>query len=118
MSPQPIGWRRRQFPVAEMTGDRHRLEAWPLIGLFKLFSLLSVDLASAVAGKSVRYIGPLLGRNKRAEDNLKQVMPQLSRKERRQILRGMWENIGRIFGEFPHIVEILNDPDRFRFEGI
>jgi KDO2-lipid IV(A) lauroyltransferase len=49
---------------------------------------------------------------------LERFLPHLSKVERRRVLGAMWENIGRIFGELPHLRRILDDPDRFAFEGL
>jgi KDO2-lipid IV(A) lauroyltransferase len=75
--------------------------------LLGLFRLLPVDAASALGGLLARTIGPRLGASKRAVINLRRAMPALSEEEIRRIVRGMWDNLGRVVGEYPHL-------DRFR----
>lgn len=92
--------------------------ALPLIGAFTVLSWLPVEWASAITGRIVQIIALFTQRHRRAEAALKRHLPELSNKERRRILRAMWDNVGRIFGELPHIDRILDDPDRFSFDGL
>jgi KDO2-lipid IV(A) lauroyltransferase len=75
--------------------------------LLGLFRLLPVDAASALGGFLARTIGPRLGASKRAVINLRRAMPELSEAEISRIVRGMWDNLGRVIAEYPHL-------DRFR----
>ena len=75
--------------------------------LLGLFRLLPVDAASALGGFLARTIGPRLGASKRAVINLRRAMPELTETEIRRVVRGMWDNLGRVIGEYPHL-------DRFR----
>jgi len=88
------------------------------IAALTLLSWLPVDLSSAICGKLARIFGPLGRRHARADRALKHFFPHLSADERRQMLAAMWDNIGRVFGEFPHIHRIVRDPERFRIEGV
>ncbi len=90
-----------------MTSWRHRLEAIGARALFALFRALPVDAASAVGGWLARTIGPRLGASKRAVLNLRRAMPELDEARIAEIVRGMWENLGRVVGEYPHL-------DKFR----
>jgi Kdo2-lipid IVA lauroyltransferase/acyltransferase len=84
-----------------------RLEALGARFLFGLFRLLPVDAASALGGFIARTVGPRLGASKRAIINIRRAMPERSEAEIRRIVRDMWENLGRVVGEYPHL-------DRFR----
>ena len=90
-----------------MTSWRHRLEAIGVRALFALFGALPVDAASAVGGWLARTIGPRLGASKRAVLNLRRAMPELDETRIAEIVFGMWENLGRVVGEYPHL-------DKFR----
>jgi len=81
----------------------HRLEALGARLLFALFNLLPLDAASALGGFLARTIGPRLGASKRAVINLRRAMPELSEEEIRRIVRGMWDNLGRVVAEYPHL---------------
>ena len=114
-------WLRRGGAVAE---PRHRLgyalEALAARVLFGLFRLLPLDAASAVGGFIGRSIGPWLGASKRAVVNLRRAMPELGEDEIRRIVRGMWDNLGRVVAEYPHLREInvYGDDGRVEREGV
>lgn len=86
-----------------MSSFAHRLEALGARLLFGLFKLLPLDAASALGGFLARTIGPRLGVSKRAVINLRRAMPELSEEEIRRIVRGMWDNLGRVVAEYPHL---------------
>jgi Kdo2-lipid IVA lauroyltransferase/acyltransferase len=90
-----------------VTSWQHRLEAIGARALFAIFRALPVDAASAVGGWLARTIGPRLGASKRAVTNLRRAMPELDDARVTEIVRGMWENLGRVVGEYPHL-------DKFR----
>jgi len=75
-----------------------------------LVRLLPVDLASAIGGALGRTLGPLLPVHQVAVRNLARAMPELSAQDRRRVLRGMWDNLGRTAFEYPHL-------DKFRLDG-
>jgi Kdo2-lipid IVA lauroyltransferase/acyltransferase len=84
----------------------HVLEALGARFLFAFFGLLPIDHASAVGGFIARTIGPRLGATKRAVVNLRRAMPELGEPEIRRIVVGMWDNLGRVVAEYPHLGEI------------
>jgi Kdo2-lipid IVA lauroyltransferase/acyltransferase len=84
----------------------NRLEAWGATLLFGIFGLLPIDWASAVGGAVARRAGPYLGISKRARINLSRAFPQLSDDDIERIVIGMWENLGRVAAEYPHLCEI------------
>ncbi len=53
-----------------------------------------------------RRIGPFLGISKRARLNLRHAFPDLSKPEIERIVAGMWDNLGRVVAEYPHLREI------------
>jgi KDO2-lipid IV(A) lauroyltransferase len=71
--------------------------------LFGLFAALPVRVASGLGGGIARFLGPLIGVETRARRNLDLVMPELDERERRVILRRMWDNLGRVVAEYPHL---------------
>ena len=84
----------------------HRLEAWGARLAFAVFGLLPLDWASAIGGAVGRAIGPRLGISKRARLNLSRAMPALTDVEVSRIIAGMWDNLGRVAAEYPHLQEI------------
>ena len=111
--------------MALKSPGRRRLDRWvyyPLQSIllylsYGVFSLLPVDAASALGGWIGRTVGSRLGSaNRRAMHNLSLAMPDLPEEERRRVLWGMWDNIGRTFGEYPHLPGI-RDGDRIEIVG-
>jgi Kdo2-lipid IVA lauroyltransferase/acyltransferase len=91
---------------AEAPRFAHRLEAWGAALFFAAFGLLPLDCASAVGGALARRIGPLLGISKRARINLRRALPELSETEIAGVIAGMWDNLGRVAAEYPHLQKI------------
>ena len=84
----------------------HRLEAWGAALFFAVFGLLPLDWASAFGGALARHIGPFLGISKRARHNLRRAFPEVSESEIARIVAGMWDNLGRVAAEYPHLQRI------------
>lgn len=87
---------------------RYLLEAMLLHMLFVLFSCLSAKKASDLGGFLGRSIGPHLSVNRKARRHIKNALPQKSFEEQELIIRGMWDNLGRVIAEYPHLKEISN----------
>jgi KDO2-lipid IV(A) lauroyltransferase len=83
-----------------------RLEAWGARLALGAFGALPIGWASALGGALGRWIGPRLGISKRARINLRAALPDLSEAQIKAIVRGMWDNLGRVAGEFPHVRKI------------
>ncbi len=94
-----------------------RLEALLLRLAMALFGLLPTDWASALGGRLARLIGPLLKQHRIADENLRRALPELSDRERKAVLRGMWDNLGRVAAEYPHLRRIASDPRRISVVG-
>jgi len=84
----------------------HRLQAWGAAALFGAFGLLPIDWASAIGGRLARCVGPVLTVSQRARRNLRRALPGLSDAEIERILAGMWDNLGRVAVEYPHLRKI------------
>jgi Kdo2-lipid IVA lauroyltransferase/acyltransferase len=84
----------------------HRLEAWGAAFLFGGFGFLPLDCASALGGAVARRIGPLLGVFKHARRNISRAFPELSETEIARVIVGMWDNLGRVAAEYPHLAKI------------
>ena len=96
------------WPDASAKASRpiHRLEAWGAALLFGAFGLLPLDCASALGGALGRRIGPFFGISKRARRNIKRAFPELSESEIAGVVAGMWDNLGRVAAEYPHLRRI------------
>lgn len=92
------------------------LEAALLLPLYGLFALLPLDAASWLGGWLGRLCGPWLAGHRRAVRNLERVAPEWDAATRQRILTGMWDNIGRTLGEYPHLGTLLR-AHRITVEG-
>jgi KDO2-lipid IV(A) lauroyltransferase len=72
---------------------------WAFLGIMKLVPRRAAAAAGAALG---RALGPLLPMSRVARRNLAFCLPEKSAAERRAILRAMWDNLGRVAGEFTH----------------
>jgi Kdo2-lipid IVA lauroyltransferase/acyltransferase len=82
------------------------LEAWAAALVFGAFKFLPLDSASTLGGALARRIGPFLGVSKYARRNISRAFPELSETEIKRIVAGMWDNLGRVAAEYPHLQEI------------
>ncbi|HLL28911.1 MAG TPA: lipid A biosynthesis lauroyl acyltransferase [Xanthobacteraceae bacterium] len=64
---------------------------------------LDPDASSDFMGKFVRSVGPFVPANKTGLANLRAAYPEKSEAEIKEILGGVWENLGRVAGEFVHL---------------
>ena len=89
-----------------------RLEAWGAASLFAVFAGLPLDRSSALGGALARRVGPFLGVSKLARRNLSRAFPELPETEIRRIVLEMWDNLGRVAAEYPHLRKIsVFEPD-------
>jgi KDO2-lipid IV(A) lauroyltransferase len=93
-------------PSAKAPRFTDRLEAWGAASLFGGFKLLPLDCASALGGALARRIGPSLGVSKHARRNICRAFPELSETEIARVVAGMWDNLGRVAAEYPHLAKI------------
>jgi KDO2-lipid IV(A) lauroyltransferase len=84
---------------------RYRIEAAAIWCGFVLLRALPLDVASALGGLIARGIGPLLPISRRAAQRLRRAMPEIGAAEAQRIIRGMWDNLGRVAGEYAHLDE-------------
>jgi KDO2-lipid IV(A) lauroyltransferase len=94
------------------------VEAVVIHALYHLVALLPVDWASAFGGWLGRSLGPHLPFSRRAQVNLRRALPELSDSRHREILRGMWDNLGRVMAEHPHLDRLWDDPVQRRIEVV
>jgi KDO2-lipid IV(A) lauroyltransferase len=88
---------------------RRRIEAWALRACFGLFGALPLAAASAFGGWLARMVGPLLRADRIARRNLVRALPALKQVEVDAAVRGMWDNLGRVAAEYPHLPKLRLD---------
>jgi KDO2-lipid IV(A) lauroyltransferase len=83
-----------------------RLEAalaWVILAVLRA---LGPVRASNLAGLVARLVGPLLPVSRVADTNLRLALPELDAAARRRVVRGVWDNLGRVMGELPHLADL------------
>lgn len=73
-----------------------------LFGLL-FFRILPLDFASMVGGALLEFLGPFSKADKIARANLARELPELTQAQHDKIVGGMWNNIGRVIAEYPHL---------------
>lgn len=82
--------------------------------VFVIFKILPLDSASALGGLVGRSLAPHMGMSRRADSNLSRALPHLTAQERKAIIKKMWDHLGRIVAEYPHIGALAK---RFTYKG-
>jgi KDO2-lipid IV(A) lauroyltransferase len=78
-----------------------------LVGLlFAVIGRIDPDTASNLAGGAARRIGPYLPVSRTGRDNLRHAYPDADPAWIEQTLRGVWENLGRVAGEYVHLAQL------------
>ena len=90
---------------------RWRLEDAAIGALWSCSDRLGPERGSAAGARLFGRLGPLLPFHRVARSNLAAAFPQLAGRERAAILAGMWDNLGRIAGEYPHLARLVAGPD-------
>lgn len=92
---------------------RYFLEAIVLYMVFGIFKCLPPQTASNAGGWIGRNIGSLLAASRKARKHIKMAMPDKSDTQVNEIVRQMWENLGRVIAEYPHLEKISLDHSYF-----
>lgn len=85
---------------------RYLAEAALLYTVCIIFRLMPLDRASACGGWIGRTIGPRLAASRKAYNNLNCALPEIDPTRQREIVRALWDNLGRTFAEYPHLEKI------------
>ncbi|QQG35136.1 MAG: lysophospholipid acyltransferase family protein [Micavibrio aeruginosavorus] len=85
---------------------RYILESLVLLAFYGLCDILPAAAASGMGGWIGRHIGPRLAASRKARKNLQDSLPQLDDAAQDQAIRAMWDNLGRVIAEYPHLETI------------
>jgi KDO2-lipid IV(A) lauroyltransferase len=97
----------------------YRFEAACAALFFALCGLLPIDTASRLGGWLGRRLGPALGVSRQARRNLAVAFPDWPSTEIEHVARGMWDNLGRVAAEYPHLHRIrVFDDGRVEVRGL
>lgn len=72
-------------------------------GLLRLIGRTDPDRASAFCGAVLRRVGPWLPQHRVGRENLRAAFPEKDAAWIEATLRGAWENLGRVAGEYVHL---------------
>ena len=82
------------------------------VGLLRLIRLNDRNKVANLFGWVMRGIGPWLPEHRIGRANLEAAFPEKPPSEIEQILRGVWDNLGRVVAEFAHLDRIrIGNPD-------
>ncbi len=93
-------------PAAAPVSWTHRFEAWTASVCVALLRCLPLDAASALGGFLARLIGPRLRVSDLARRNLRAAFPDLPEPRIDGLVCGIWDNLGRVAAEYPHLRHI------------
>lgn len=81
---------------------------------------LGMERASDAGSAVVSRLGPLMRHHQIARRNMELVFPGANPREIDALLAGMWDNIGRIAGELPHLggMDLSGQGEQVRVEGL
>ncbi|WP_019646807.1 LpxL/LpxP family acyltransferase [Novispirillum itersonii] len=87
---------------------RHRVEAFAVNSLWRLFAAMPVDTASNIGAAVMTRVGPMLKQHRIARRNLERAFPEKTPEEIGSLLHQMWDNLGRSAAEMPSMDRILD----------
>jgi KDO2-lipid IV(A) lauroyltransferase len=90
-----IRWRSRQF-IDYAAGPA-------TTAALTLLRLISPRASRTICAALMRSLGPLLPEHRTGRDNLRAAFPEKSDGEIEAILRGVWDNLGRVIAEFVNL---------------
>ena len=71
-----------------------------VITLFFIFKIIGLKNASNLGGMIGKFFGPLFRSKSITKENIKIGLGKISKKNEKEIINGMWSNIGRTFAEY------------------
>jgi len=101
---------------------RHLVVAEAVLLLVRAVRLLPPDRAIPLGGALARLLSPVLPANGVARDNIAHAFPDATPLERRRILRGSWDSLGRMAVEFVFLDHVARydaaNPEARRIEAV
>ena len=77
--------------------------------IYGLLMVMPVRVGSGLLGRACRRIGPHLPLSNIARSNLRDAFPDFSDDRIEHILADVWDNVGRVAAEFPHIDSLIRN---------
>jgi KDO2-lipid IV(A) lauroyltransferase len=96
---------------------RYGAEAAAFFFLMAIFRVIGLEAATALGGFMGRNIFSLLPPDRTARKNLAAAFPEKTDEERDAIRLAMWDNLGRVVAEYPHLEKFspLGEDPRITF---
>ena len=80
-----------------------------VIFFFVIFKILGLKIASIISSNIFILFGPIFRSNKIVFSNLKIAFPNIDENQKKQILKKMWFNYGKIFAEYMFIKDFRHN---------
>lgn len=93
---------------------RYFMQGLTFQSAYRIFGWVPVARASAIGAILGQRMGPLTSRTHIARTNLRHAFPELDEQDIDRIVIAMWENLGRVLAEFPHVGTMKRE-EFFRF---
>jgi len=79
--------------------------------LFLIFKILGLKYSSILSGRILMLIGPIFRSDNISYSNLSKAFPKLSKIEKKNIIKNMWKNYGKILAEYMFIKNFKESED-------
>ncbi len=89
-----------------LRNEMHHLQALALRGATIALQYLSPVQSSNLCAWIARTFGPLLSVSKIGDSNLQHAFPEMNAAERAAVIKSVWDNLGRVVGELPHLATL------------
>src|ERR1700741_4654648 len=94
-----------------LKGALEHVLGWLIVGTLAVLRRINRQRMANFAGRLMRVVGPWFPEHKVGRENLRAAFPDKAPEEIENILRGVWENLGRGAADFAHIDRIvIHDP--------
>lgn len=106
-TPEPAEPQKKTAPPLPVTRRlRYMIETVCAYAIYGFFRILPVDMASGIGAWVLGVIGPRMGVTRVAQKNLDLAFPEKTAAEKTQVIKEMWQNLGRVIAEYPHLDRI------------
>ena len=89
-----------------------------VLSLFVIFKIIGLKNASNLGSLLGQYIGPFFRSKKIIRKNIKIGLGDLNEEQIKNIMHGMWSNIGRTFSEYVYLKEFREDKKNINYVKI
>src|SRR5215467_3093526 len=110
-------WQQRRWLISyRLKQAANAVAGWTAAALLSGIHRCDRIVVSNIAGAVMRAVGPWLPEHRTGRNNLRAAFPHKSDAEIETILRGVWDNLGRVAAEIAHMDHICSgDPYKRNF---